>query len=175
MSTRTTCANSGGVNRWGKPCRSVFISRVTGLCRSHDTGQVNQVHQARIQGGRKSRSNRLSKRMLKLVEMLFGDVGQAPTLDRIEPRPWNKKSADLHILKIEGQRAVLDGKGPGGTMCFNHYDCQDQSLFAQAMRMLRIIEGNPDDEGKPTYIHTDTGTIIPQSEIAKIVKLVRER
>ena len=172
---RRICGDAGGVSKSGQPCRSVWIDRATHLCGSHDPNQVNTIQESRKLGGRKSRSSRLSKRMTRLVQMLFSDASMAPTLERIEPREFNEASTRVHLLKIEGQRAVLDGHGPNGLMCFNHYRCTDDSMFARAMRLLRICEGKPESDEKPTYFHLDTGTIIPQSEIDKIVKLERER
>jgi len=167
-SARTTCGAKGSVNRYGKPCGSVFISKETGLCRSHDPSQVNRVQETRSQGGRQTRRRRLSKRMTRLVAMLFNDREAAPTIDRIDPGE-NDPSNYEHLMVIEGQRAVLDGYGPRGFHCANHYRCMDQSMFARAMRLLRIYERG--DE----YVHVDTGTIIPREEIAKVTRLVRER
>lgn len=185
-SERPTCGAKGTINRWGKPCRSPFISKVTGLCRSHDPGQVNRVQEQRSRGGHRSRSSRLSKRMQQLVEMLFKDTRAAPTLERIKPEEFNDEADMLHVLRIDGQRAVLNGGGPHGLHCTEsllirgrmhyggHYDCQDKSLFARAMRILRIIKWkNPD--GTVSYFHTDTGREIPASEIAKVTQLVKER
>ena len=173
-SNRTTCGEAGGVSRWGKPCRSVWIDRDSHLCRAHDPAQ----HQKRIadssKGGRKSRSNRLSRRMRQLVAMLFSDREAAPTIDRIEPKEIDPSNY-VHVLTIDGTKAVLDGPGPNGFHCANHYRCLDNGLFARALRLLRICEGRVDSEGKPTYVHADTGTIIPQSEIAKVERLVKEK
>ncbi len=173
-SERPTCGAKGTINRWGKPCRSPFISKVTGLCRSHDPGQVNRVQEQRSRGGHRSRSSRLSKRMQRLVQLLFGDVGVAPTLDRIEPKPeYADKECETHILRIEGQRALLDNNGPNGMLCLMSWPCNDKSLFAQAMRILRIYEGT--ENGEQVFRHGDTNRIIPQSEIARVTRLVQER
>lgn len=178
--TRPTCGEAGGVSKTGQPCASVWIDRVTHLCRAHDPAQAEQRLDDSRKGGRRSRSSRLSKRMQRLVQMLFSDREAAPTIDRIEPGESNP-SDYMHVVKIEGQRAVLDGYGPHGFKCANHYRCMDRSLFARAMRLLRICEGRP--EGKraegvaegPTYFHLDTGTIIPREEIAKVTRLVKDR
>ncbi len=111
--------------------------------------------------------------MQRLVQMLFSDREAAPTIERIEPGE-NDPINYVHLLMIEGQYAVLGGYGIHGFTCANHYRCLDESLFAKAMRLLRIIEIT-DLEGTVHYTHLDTGREIPSSEVVKVRQLVRER
>jgi len=171
---RPTCGEAGGVSKTGRPCVSVWIDRSSHLCRAHDPAQRKQRLDDSRKGGRRSRSSRLSKRMQRLVQMLFKDARAAPTLDRIEPMEEYDRECRTHILMIEGQRAIQNGPGPHGMLCMG-YRCQDQSMFAKAMRILRIRESGPDSEGNRTYRHTDTGTIIPQAEIARVERLVKQK
>lgn len=106
------------------------------------------------------------------MALLFADREMAPTLERIEPREPNIDGY-AHTLPINGTRAVLDGYGPGGLVCINHYRCLDDSMFAKAMRLLRINESQED--GETVYMHMDTGSIIPGSEISRVTQLVQER
>lgn len=112
--------------------------------------------------------------MQRLVQLLFSDVRDAPTLDRIEPmEEYADKECSVHVLLIEGQRALLDGSGPNDMVCPMSWPCNDKSLFGQAMRMLRIYRTERNEE--TVYVHSDTGTIIPGNEIARITQLVQER
>lgn len=163
----------------GVRCQSTYVRRDSDYCNAHDPNY--DFHGARVKGGKRSGRHRLSKRMQRLVQMLFSDASMAPTLDRIEPKSEYDRECGIHILMIEGQRAVLDDHGLDGLHCLG-YRCQDQSLFAKAMRVLRISERQ--ENGETVYVHWDTdpdkdpdrlGTIIPKSEIARITRLVQER
>ena len=113
--------------------------------------------------------------MQRLVGMLFSDASLAPTLEKITPQEWpGPDRCHPHRVAVEpdghghGYKAVRDAYGQLDR-CFFH--CYDDSLFWQALRLLRI---GVDDEG--VYRHEYVGgKAIPDSEVKRVARLVRDK
>lgn len=105
--------------------------------------------------------------MARLVKLLFADAAESPTLEKIVPQEYEYDvDSVVHVLCIDGLYAVKDSQGRY-LRCNEHYRCYDDSLFARALRLLRITERDG------TYYHG--GKVVPEAEVKRVARLVRAR